>query len=61
MKDENANPSENADETRKKVIDVAKEKLNELDEDQLENLAGGSVDLEAGTGQGACSCQNHSC
>ncbi|WP_019944558.1 class I lanthipeptide [Dyadobacter beijingensis] len=58
MKDENQKPAE---ETTKKLIEVAKEKITELDDDQLEKLAGGAVDLEAGTGQGACSCQNHSC
>ena len=60
MKNENTNPAENADETRKNLIEVAKEKLTELDDDQLEKLAGGAA-IEAGTGQGACSCQNHSC
>lgn len=58
MKDENQKPAE---ETTKKLIEVAKEKITELDDDQLEKLAGGAAYEEAGTGQGACSCQNHSC
>ncbi|WAC14918.1 hypothetical protein [Dyadobacter pollutisoli] len=53
MKDENKNPSE---EKIIKSIEVAKEKLAELDDDQLENLAGGT-DHEQATASG-CSCQS---
>lgn len=55
MKEENHNPLE---ETRNKSIEVAKERLTELDDDQLEKLSGGSTDQEMTTGHGsACSCQ----
>ncbi|WAC14919.1 hypothetical protein [Dyadobacter pollutisoli] len=55
MKNENQNPFE---EKINKSIEIAKEKLTELDDDQLEKLSGGSTDQEMTTGHGsACSCQ----
>lgn len=58
MKDENKNPSE---ESRNKSIEIAKEKLTELDIDQLEKLAGGAIDLEGPTAPTGCTCVQHSC
>lgn len=61
MKDENANQDgANQEEKRKKLIEIAKEKLTELDDEELEKLAGGTA-AEEGTGQGVCTCQKMSC
>ncbi|GGM84177.1 hypothetical protein GCM10010967_15000 [Dyadobacter beijingensis] len=60
MKDENLNQSGNPEEDKDKIIEVAKERLSELDDEQLEKLSGGSVDVEDGSWVG-CSCDRHSC
>lgn len=62
MKNENTNQDGvNQDETRKKLIEIAKERLSELDDEQLEKLAGGAIQGEEGTVNGACTCQKMSC
>lgn len=61
MKNENAGPAEDAqDDEGKKLIEIAKEKLTELDDEQLEKLAGGTAADEAGS-YVACSCNKVSC
>lgn len=62
MKDENLNQSENPEEDKDKSIDIGKERLNELDEEQLEKLSGGLADADAEAGSWVgCSCDRHSC
>ncbi|GGM84187.1 hypothetical protein GCM10010967_15010 [Dyadobacter beijingensis] len=53
MKDKNQNLPE---ESKIKSIEIAKERLAELDDDQLEKLSGGANDNEQTT-MSACSCQ----
>ncbi|WAC14920.1 hypothetical protein [Dyadobacter pollutisoli] len=60
MKDENLNQSGGPEEDKDKIIEVAKERLSELDEEQLEKLSGGIADAEADSWLG-CSCERHSC
>ncbi|HEV7378493.1 MAG TPA: hypothetical protein VGN64_01760 [Dyadobacter sp.] len=65
MQEENTNqPEKSRGDITKRLLDIAKEKLNELDSDQLEKLAGGVNQQEAiedGSGKVGCSCYIGSC
>lgn len=62
MKNENITPEEGAqEEKRKQLIEIAKEKLTELDDEQLEKLAGGAVAGDEAGSYLNCSCNKVSC